>query len=266
MPTTIYYYTATGNSLDVAREIAAKTGDAKLVNLVPLAGKDTVADGGKIGIVFPVYDWNMPLVVRDFLTRLDVSGAKYVFAVATCNYLPGQSLERVREILEAKGGRLNAGFVVHMPGTYLLMYGANSKPTQASKFAAKVRKAGRIAEIIRAGKDSRVEKSPVGIDRLLGPKMEKHMAGFPEMDEAFTLEPGCNGCGTCERVCPFGNIAIKDGRPEWLHKCQQCFACIHLCAKGCIEIGQKTKGKKRYKNPEVSVKELIALASEAKPL
>jgi ferredoxin/flavodoxin len=260
----IYYFSATGNSYDVARTLAGKLEDARLAPLVPLASGNPAADDETIGLIFPVYDWNMPLVVRDFLTRLDVSKAGYIFAVATCNFLPGQALERVKEILTSKGKRLGAGFIVRMPGTYLPFYGANSHGVQRRKFAKMSRKTDMIARIVRDRRERAIEKSHMMFDRLLGPNMEANMECFYEKDKMFAVSPECSGCGTCARVCCFNNIVMKDNRPQWLHKCQQCFACIHLCPKNCIEIGDKTQGRERYKNPAVSLKEIISMANECK--
>jgi ferredoxin len=261
MSATIYFFSATGNSYDVAREIAAKLSDADIQSLVPLASRRTAARDETVGLVFPVYDWNLPLIVRDFLKNLDVSGVKYFFAVATCNYLPGRALDIVSNLLSEKGLRLNAGYVIRMPGTYLPLYGANSPKTQQRKLARKSRKTDEIASAVRRGLNHRPEHSFVGIDRALGSRMEKHMEAFPEKDREFHIEGSCTGCGICRNVCPFGNIEMADGKPQWLHKCQQCLACVHFCPQGCIQIGRKTQGKTRYKNPVVPLKDIMALAS-----
>jgi len=262
--TTIYYYSATGNSYAVARDIARKIDGAQLSSLVPLASGTTAAGDGVVGIVFPVYDWSIPPVVRDSLEGLNVSRAEYIFAVATCNFLPGCALDRINQMLAAKGKALNAGFVVKMPGTYLPMYGANTPGLQARKLRAKDKKTGRIARIVSERRDRRSEGSPLLFDRLLGPKMEKCMEIFPEKDRDFTLESSCTGCGICARVCPFGNIEMIGKEPQWLHHCQQCFACAHLCPQQSIQIGDKTKDRKRYQNPAVPLKEIIAMASESR--
>lgn len=261
--TTIYYYSATGNSYDVARDIAEKLGDARLASLVPLAS-GTIAEDAVIGIVFPVYDWSIPPVVRDFLEGLDAARAEYIFAVATCNFLPGCALDRVSQMLDPKGKPLNAGFVVKMPGTYLPMYGANPSGIQNKKFKAKDKKTDRIARIVSERRDRRSECSPLLFDRLLGPKMEKLMEHFPEKDRDFTLEASCTGCGICARVCPFGNIDMTGDKPQWLHHCQQCFACMHLCPQESIQIGDKTKDRKRYGNPRVPLKDIIAMAADSR--
>lgn len=262
MAPVIYFYSATGNSYDVAKEIALKMSETKIQSLVPLAPHITVAPDEIIGLIFPVYDWNIPLIVREFLEHLDVSGTKYVFAVATCNYLPGCALDTVKNILLKKGCKLNAGFVIHMPGTYLPLYGANSLRTQKIKFANKVKKTDRIVNIVRQRLNHRIEHSPFVIDRILGTKMEATIERFAEEDREFIVENACNGCGICKMVCPFDNIEMVDGKPHWRHRCQKCLACVHFCAKNCIQLGNKTQGKLRYKNPAVPLKEIIKIVSE----
>jgi ferredoxin len=260
----IYYFSATGNSYDVAREIADKLGGARLLSLVPLMSH--TCEEPVVGIVFPVYDWSLPPVVKDFLMGLDVSKAQYIFAVATCNFLPGYALDKVDRLLRDKGKGLNAGFFIRMPGTYLPMYGANSPRTQARKLAAKSKKTDRIARIVRDRRRHRIEHSLLLFDRLLAPKMERHIEHFADMDGQFVVETGCTGCGICAQVCPFDNIEIVDQIPRWRHHCQQCLACVHFCPNECIQIGDKTRGKKRYRNPAVPLKEIIRLAAEGKGL
>ncbi len=264
MGTVIYYYSATGNSFDVARHLSARLGDVGLKSLVPLASRSVAAEDEVLGIVFPVYDWSIPFVVRDFLAHLDVSKAKYVFAIATCNFLPGRSLARVDELLRGKGSRLDAGFVVRMPGTYLPLFEANPPGMVKGKFAAMHRKAARIARIVSSRRRHRLERSALLFDWFLAPKFEKAMEHFTEMDREFAVDPVCNSCGVCAKVCPFGNIEMVGKKPQWLHDCRQCMACLNLCPHDCIQFGQKTQGKRRYKNPAVSLKELMSLASESR--
>ena len=59
------------------------------------------------------------------------------------------------------------------------------------------------------------------------------------------------------KICPVNNIILDDGNPKWLHNCEDCMACIHICPKKAINIGTKTEKRSRYRNPFVDVKEII---------
>ncbi|MCX7711585.1 MAG: EFR1 family ferrodoxin [Clostridia bacterium] len=258
MKTTLYYFTATGNCLDVARNIQKTVGDTDLLSIPPLVRQTSIVpETNCIGLVFPVYDYGVPLVVREFLDKLDVTNVAYVFAVITCNFLPGLALERVDELLKKKGKKLNSGFIIRMPGNYIVMYGANPGWMQRYKFNRGKKKVIKIAEFVNNRKDYGVEKSRAFIDRVLAPKMEKYIAEFNTRDEKFWIDERCNGCGICQKVCAFDNIRIVDGKPQWQHQCQQCFGCIHLCPKAAVQIGKSTEKKKRYRNPSVTLQDII---------
>jgi flavodoxin len=71
MKTTLYYFTE-WNSLSVARKISEKIEDAELISVVSQMKTDKAitAPSGRVGIICPVYDAGIPVIVRDFLHRL----------------------------------------------------------------------------------------------------------------------------------------------------------------------------------------------------
>jgi hypothetical protein len=60
--TTIYYFSATGNSLMVARAIAEKLGDTKLVPMASPDAANPSPNTPRVGLVFPVYIFGLPLI------------------------------------------------------------------------------------------------------------------------------------------------------------------------------------------------------------
>ena len=86
MDTTIYYFTGTGNSLYIAREIARHLpGKTTLVPIPALMnrGGEITAPAGRVGFAFPVYAGGPPLMVAEFARRIDLSAAEQTFAVVT---------------------------------------------------------------------------------------------------------------------------------------------------------------------------------------
>ncbi|MHB1377223.1 MAG: hypothetical protein ACYCXB_07365 [Candidatus Humimicrobiaceae bacterium] len=58
MNTEIYYFSGTGNSLAVARDITKKA-DGKLISIFSVLDKKSInTDADTLGIVFPVYLFN----------------------------------------------------------------------------------------------------------------------------------------------------------------------------------------------------------------
>jgi epoxyqueuosine reductase QueG len=65
----------------------------------------------------------------------------------------------------------------------------------------------------------------------------------------------CNRCRTCEKVCPKSNIKVGE-KPEFLHRCEGCYACIHHCPQKAIHL-RSEKSSTRFINGNVKLKEII---------
>ena len=71
MKTTIYVFSATGNSLTTAKMLAEKMG-ADLVSVAYARRLPEInEDSDMIGFVFPVYYGNMPYPVREIITKMN---------------------------------------------------------------------------------------------------------------------------------------------------------------------------------------------------
>ena len=112
MKTKIFYFTGTGNSLAVAKNIGSELGDTELVSIPAVIKGDIIADTPVIGLVFPVYIWGMPNMVVDFVNKLKLDNNQYIFAVATCAGIPGETLIQLQKTLQKGGSNLDAGFIV----------------------------------------------------------------------------------------------------------------------------------------------------------
>ncbi|MDR2606146.1 MAG: flavodoxin domain-containing protein, partial [Oscillospiraceae bacterium] len=83
---TLFYFTATGNSLDIAKKLAATLGAD--LRSIPQENELTEFSDDAIGIIFPVYAWNVPAILTRFLRRVRLSAA-YRFAVVAHGGDPG---------------------------------------------------------------------------------------------------------------------------------------------------------------------------------
>ena len=99
MKAAVYYFTGTGNSLAVARDIA-KSLEGELISIPSVIQQELVrTDAEVIGVVFPVYIWGMPLIVERFIKKLANLQDKYVFAITTYGGMPGATRWKVGEEL-----------------------------------------------------------------------------------------------------------------------------------------------------------------------
>ena len=118
--TEIYYFSGTGNSLVIARNLAEKL-DGKLTPIVPFLSKETVeSDAEVIGLVFPIYDFKVPPIIQSFVKKFSKLDSKYVFAVATFGFMPMKAMKKFEKTMQSCGGRLSGGFIVSMPNNGII--------------------------------------------------------------------------------------------------------------------------------------------------
>ncbi len=255
MKTKIYYFTGTGNSLYIAKSIAEKLGDSEVVAIKDVTD-ESIETEGNIGIVFPVYMWRPPHIVAKFVKK--IKKAKYIFAVAVNAGEVGKSFTFINTFLKRNGQTLSAGFEVLSPSNYL-PYGDAGTPEKLEKLFSGVNK--KISEIVDA-----VKKESIFFDKELVISLRRvpnnilYSMGYNvihSMDKNFSVDEKCNGCGICEKICPVKNITMKDGKPTWNHKCEQCYACIHWCPKVAIQYGKTTTDVSRYHHPEINLSEML---------
>lgn len=253
MKTMLYYFSATGNSLYVARSLAEKIDDCRLISIPRLLQSKTVfADAEVVGLVFPTHYFGLPPIVSEFIGKLNLDKAKFIFSIVTSGSSPyvSSTLHQVDTLFSKMERRLDAGFHVEMISSYI--------PLSDIPAIAKVNKKLSDAElkVQQIVKDVLARKKTRETERLWVPfnAINKYWKSnlLPQTHGKFTCKSSCTSCGTCEKVCPVQNIRLYNGRPQWSDNCQECLACLHFCPAESIEFGSRTAGKKRYHHPQVS--------------
>lgn len=258
MKKTIYWFSATGNTLSLARGLAGELGGAGLSAIKSFQKADRVEDSGDIVVLcFPVYTFGAPRIVEQFASKLKVSPTARVYLFASYGGLLCDSLKAFAKFAARKGLPVQGGYAVRMPGNYQVMYDVYSEEKQRKFFAAQKEKTREAAQAMLRGEHDIFDRN-LGIPGLIlshgvHSLFSKHVG---EADKKFTVDASCDGCGLCAKVCPVGNIAISGGRPEWKHSCEQCLACFHWCPKKAIQQGNSAKNG-RYHHPDVSLKDIV---------
>ncbi len=253
----IFYFTGTGNSGHVARELAARLNDDHLVEMAGALLDDNsrheVAPGERVGFVFPTYSWGVPPVVARFLATLELSGYEpsqnFLYMVTTCGDDVGRLVDMFRRQAAASGLTMQAAYSVQMPNTYINMRGFDVDPEllrNAKLHAAQ----GRIEEVAQNIAEGRVvvdvrEGGWAWLKtRVVYPWFVRHAMS----DKKFHVERDkCTHCGACVGNCPLRNITLNASRePEWHGNCTMCESCIHRCPAQAIQYGRATQHKGRY--------------------
>ena len=255
--TVLCYFTGTGNSLQVARELGAALGETTCLSMTKAADSPALAEADRLGLICPVYVWGLPNAVARSIRTLDVDPGTYVFCVVTCGGTPGRALFQAARLLKSRRLTLSAGFAVTMPSNYIVWGGAEDEEKQQALFAKAQDRIAEIQATVEAGRTAPLEGSTALRRALLTPVYGLSMAVFPRLDRQFVVGPSCNSCGICQKVCPVGNMQMQEGKPHWQHRCEQCFACLQWCPQEAIQVGEKTVGLARYHHPKVRAQDLM---------
>jgi len=263
MSTRLYWFSGTGNSLRLARALAEAFDDAELVPIAA-AGAEPAEPPERVGLVFPVYAFGPPNIVARFIAeRLPAGPETYIFAAMTYAGEPGPTALIVRKLLRARGLELSAAFGVRMPQNYPPMGGAPRTEKQQQILAKSEQQIAAAVAAARECPRGQINKGNLAV-RWIGliayPLFHRGMA---KADGKFSVDENCDHCGLCARICPVGDIEIVDGRPRWLGKCQQCYACFHWCPKGAIQRGRKTAEQVRYHHPDVKASDMTVRGGAA---
>ena len=100
----IYYFTGTGNSLKVAKDLAEKLQECEMVPMAKVWQESQLtARSKKVGFIFPMYYWGLPKIVYDFIEKINLDEANYIFAIITRDgEEDGVALVQLDNLLTAK--------------------------------------------------------------------------------------------------------------------------------------------------------------------
>jgi ferredoxin len=252
---TIFYFSATGNSLGIARKMAEYLGECQIrsmtgqVPVKPVGGPDE-----PVGFIFPVYYNGLPRLVKRFVEGLAIKPETYCFAIANSGGTRANPLGMLEDILSVKGICLSYADEITMPGTYIVGH-PGPVPSKVQKVieaaAVKVHKA---AQAIANRERKPVKRKAELWSQIISCNyLYNNIEGW---DEGFLTTGKCTGCGLCTEVCPVGNIKMEERLPVWQHHCERCLACLHWCPREAIEYGKKTVGRRRYHNPNIRIEDI----------
>ncbi|CEG11433.1 Ferredoxin (fragment) [groundwater metagenome] len=109
MSTEIYYFSGTGNSLFIAKELKNLIPDTELIPIVrAIMDNNFVTKAENIGFVFPTHGLTIPIPIRIFLKKIDVTSSNYFFAVATRGGTIFRGFPIINNALKKQGKCLNA--------------------------------------------------------------------------------------------------------------------------------------------------------------
>ncbi len=259
---TILYFTATGNSLHVAKAFG---GEQLSIPAMVKAGTYEFTDD-KIGVVLPVYSNKVMPSVEEFLSKAKFN-CNYLFAVVTYGAFAGATATHLQDIAQRAGYKFDYINKMKMVDTWLPGFKMESQIKGEHK--KEIEK--HLSIIVQDVKESkRMIHKINGFNKLLT-RIQMKNATKPNpnggvhgafsgigIKNYITVEPTCIGCGTCAKVCPVNNITVdKEKKTISLgDNCLSCFGCTHNCPTNSIRLkGERSRA--RFRNSNIKLAEII---------
>ena len=255
----IFYFSGTGNSLWIAKELKHLfNGDLiSITDELNAKGNSfeyTIESNEKIFFVFPVHSWGPAVLVSRFIEKFIINDyqSQSIYAIATCGDNCGNTSGILAKTLKKRGFHLTKNYSLAMPNNYILMkgFGLDSKELEKQKLqAAPVHLHEIIGNIKTKGENVIYEKGKNAWLKsgIVYPMFKTFFLGH----NSFYATDACTSCGLCVEICPVKTISMIDDKPKWSNKCVQCCACIHRCPVRAIEWGKITIDQERYVHPDL---------------
>ena len=244
----IFYFSGTGNSKYVAKQIAKITNEELVSINEKLKNYDTseITVQDRLIFVVPTYSWQIPRVVRNWILKTDFKDTKNTWFVMTCGSEIGNAEKYNKKLCDEKGFNYMGSAQVVMPENYIAMFNTPSEDEIEKLFDKANIQIENIANQIKENKPFETPRNNFYDKFMSGPV---NMLFYPMFvkDKDFYADDKCTNCGKCVKVCPLNNIEIKNNKPIWNKNCTHCMACISYCPTSAIEYGKKSIGKQRYR-------------------
>lgn len=248
---TICYFTASGNCLYVARRIGGT-----LLSIPQLMRQESIeiADDA-VGVVCPVYNCEMPMMVREFMRKARIR-AEYFFFVYTYGMGFGEAYAHARLAAQEAGLTLSYVNAIQMVDNFIPYFDMQEQIDTLPRKDVE----GQLKTVcgdIAARK--RVDVRITAITKAQMAMYHKQLAQrWLRKDTAlsYTVNDSCIHCGICAKVCPANNITVTRDKVEFSAHCEVCYACLHNCPQSAIHMPLEA-GTAHFRNEHVTLNDII---------
>lgn len=264
----ILYFTGTGNSLYVARQLAKENDENTELLSIPqmMKLKRTDFEADEIGIVYPIYGHMPPYMVRHFIQRAHLK-ASYLFAILTFGARKCSAVEIWDGIARKAGYHFDYINTLMMVDNWLPNFDMNEQIKMDKHIPEHL-------AVITSDLASRKQwHQPVSEEErqmhagfMAYTKLDPEVGFLKKAEKYFLVTDSCIGCAVCTQVCPRGNYSLETGGVQAQGDCEFCFACIQNCPQKAIVFNKveddallangEVNPKARYRNEHISLMDI----------
>ncbi len=240
-------FTGTGNSFYIAKKIQNEF-QGEILSIPKLFNEKTFdIESESIGIILPIYALEIPNMVDEYLQKVNIK-TNYLFVIFNHALFSFDTKSLIHRY------KFDVDYVAQlkMHNNYLPVF--DMSKTKNSKIDYE----NKINDVIKDIKEKKLYSKKDSIKFFIGNIIRKlNKENYKNEDKKFYVSNDCTKCGVCKKVCVSNNIEIENGI-KFLHRCEQCLACIQLCPSKAIH-HKKEKNSERYKHEKVKLSEIIEL-------
>lgn len=251
----ILYFSGTGNSLYIAKQLAKLTND-RIVSIAELTLSKTytldLSPNERIGFVYPVVACAPIDAVTNFIKKVQFNhfNGNYMYSVFNCAGSPEYTSKIMKETAERAGYSISGFYDILMPGNYITQKKHLPKEKVDKYLAECDEKIEAIAkQILLNTSNYKEEKHSFFLSYIL------HKLAVLEKTEKFIVDDNCVGCGKCAAICSMKAIQMVNKKPvRDQNQCAFCLGCVNVCPTRALRVANKTHGNPQYMNPHYNGK------------
>ncbi len=252
----ILYFTATGNSLYVAKSLGGE-----LLSIPQMIKEDTYEfTDDKIGVIFPLYEWSVCSYVAEFLKKVTFN-TDYLFAIATYGIFAGGVASHVQQLGDEYGYKFSYINKIKMVDNFLPTFSMKKEIENEHKKNIEEQIAA-VKQDIENSREFIISESAVRRKMTQGmvkrEEKQQEKTGDKGIKRVVSINDACTKCGVCTKVCAVNNINLdkETGEISFENKCFSCYACIQNCPSNAIHI-KTERDDSRFRNSHIKLAEII---------
>ncbi len=246
------WFSGTGNTKFCVNKFLEECGCGKNSFSIEENGTlEQIKKSQKIVIGYPVQYSNIPKILRDYIVNNRyVWKGKNIFIIATMGLFSGDGAGISARLLKNYGAVIVGGLHLKMPDSICDERALKRSFEHNKRIVVKATE--KICKCVDNIKNGKPPQEGLGVvyhwAGLFGQRLYFWGKTQKYTDKLKINSLKCIGCGLCERLCPMGNIAVKNGIAVSGDKCTMCYRCISKCPEQVITL----LGKKVIEQNDVS--------------
>lgn len=237
----MFYFSGTCNTEIISKEIknnfislGVNVSLYRIDNIIKQKEKVCLDEYDMIGIGFPIYGFNSPKLIRDFILSLPnvISKNAFIFTTAgSYEAINNGAIIRIRKMLNKKNYNVIYERIFAMGSNFFECY---DDEFIKQLYLVALKKVNNMVSDIFKGKKRFVTQNIflyyLSIIINWGSRLGGKAYGI-----FLKADDNCTKCMYCVNNCPSGNIRLKNNKISFGFDCIWCMKCIYSCPNNAIK-------------------------------